>query len=49
MHWQASMTLVTLIAKKFSQRPQEVHACTCTCTLINYGQVITVHVTSYFN
>ena len=47
MHWQASMTLVTLIAKKFSQCPQEVHA--CTCILINYGQFITVHVTSYFS
>ena len=41
------MTLVTLIAKKFSQCPQEVHA--CACIFINYGQFITVHVTRYFS
>ena len=41
------MTLVTLIAKKFSQCPQEVHA--RACILINYGQFITVHVTRYFS
>ena len=39
------MTLATLIAKKFSQCPQEVHA--CTCTLIIYSQFTIVHITSY--